>query len=81
VSASSDALQNGLDRADWRSIDLWQAALGTGGDFSRHDVEAFLDGNRVATGAEHDILAAALNDHFVDRHDDHPVHYWRELDL
>ena len=79
MTASSAALRAGLERAQWRSIDLWRATLGMGGDFTRHDIELFLNGKRSATRAEHDILASTFNDHFLDRNEDHPVRYWREL--
>lgn len=80
MSASSAALRRGLALAQWEPIDLWRAALGTGGHFTRHDIEALLDGGRAATPTEHDILASTLNDHFLDQDGGHSLRYWSELD-
>jgi hypothetical protein len=80
MTASSTTLGAGMDHAGWHAVDLWRAAIAIGGDFSRGDVDALLDGTRLATGAEHDILASTLNDHFVGHDEDHPILYWRDLD-
>jgi hypothetical protein len=80
MTTSSAVLEAGLERAHWHAVDLWRATLAVGGDFSRQDVESFLDGTRSATGAEHDILASTLNDHFVEHDANHPISYWRDLD-
>lgn len=76
---STAAINAGLQHAHWSTTDLWFAALGVGGGLSRADIEQITDGRRDATSAEHDVLAAALNDHFVDEGGDHPVAYWRDL--
>jgi hypothetical protein len=80
VSAdSSAAIRDGLGRAGWGPRELWVASIGIGGAFDPADVAGIADGTVDPTPLEHDILAAALNDHFVDRGGDHPVRYWREL--
>jgi hypothetical protein len=79
VTTSAAALREGLTRSEWTVTDLWRAALGVGGAFTRHDVDRFVRGAPGATQAEHDILASAFNDHFFDRHDVQPVRYWRDL--
>lgn len=79
ATASVRALLEGLERAHWGTVELWRAALGTGGSFSRGDIDEILAGRLVPTSHEHDVLASALNDHFVGRGEDHPVSYWREL--
>jgi hypothetical protein len=80
LSASSTAaLQLGFLRTGWSIDDLWLAVLGIGGVFRRRDVEGITSGGRSATPAEHDLLAAALNDYFVDHHQNHPVPNWRDL--
>ena len=78
-AASAAAIRDGLGRLRWSTTDLWRAALGVGGAFSTGDVEALASGERDATRSEHDILASALNDHFLDWGGDHPVPYWRDL--
>ena len=79
TTASATALQDGLDLAAWSNTDLWRAALGVGGAFSAGVVADLTSGARSPTGIEHDILAATLNDHFLDVGRDHPVPYWTQL--
>jgi hypothetical protein len=76
---SATTLRGGLAQAHWTVSDLWIAALGIGGAFSQADVQRITDGAQDATGIEHDILASALNDHFVSIAGDHPVRYWAAL--
>ena len=79
TQASAAAIREGLLRARWTLSDLWIATLGIGGAFSSADVVAIIDDRREATAAEHNILAAALNDYFTGEGHDHPVPYWRDL--
>jgi hypothetical protein len=66
MTASSVVLAAGTARAGWDAVDLWRAALAVGGGFARVDVEAIVAGTRPATRAEHDVLVATLNDHFIE---------------
>jgi hypothetical protein len=80
MSAESAAtLQEGLALAHWTITDLWVASVGIGGSFARTDVEHITAGTRTATQAEHDILAAAVNDHLTEQGLDQPVDYWHDL--
>jgi len=79
TTRTSTVVLDGLQRAGWTTSDLWVAAAGIGGDFSRPQVEAIAVGRSPATPMEHDILVAALNDRFVDMGEDHPLAYWVEL--
>jgi hypothetical protein len=80
ASAESTAtLQHGLQRTGWSIDQFWIAAIGIGGGFHYYDVQDIASGERAATPAEHDILASALNDYFVDRGQDHPVTLWQDL--
>ncbi len=65
--------------AGWSPAELWWAALGIGGAFTVLNVELIILGTVAATANEHDILAAALNDHFTAHGQDHPVRYWDDL--
>jgi len=76
---SAAALRRGLHLTGWNTSDLWVAAVAIGGAFSHRDVGQITSGERRATPAEHDILAAAFNDYFVDHGEDHPISYWSEL--
>jgi hypothetical protein len=57
------------------------AALSVGGALSRADVENLLSRERPFTEGVYDLLAAALNDRFVDRGLDHLVRYADELGI
>jgi hypothetical protein len=76
---STAVLAHGLADAQWNVTDLWIASVGIGGSFNRAEVEHITTGATDATALQHDILAAALNGHFTDRGEDHPVRYWRDL--
>lgn len=76
---SSEALRTGLAMSGLDVDALWSqcVALGSipGGDW----LEAVLDGTRARTAHEHDLVAQALNDHFVADQGDHPVRYATDL--
>ena len=76
---SAHALADGLAQAHWTHLDLWLAAIAVGGALTATDIVDLTTGHRDATAIEHDILAVALNDHFVALNQDHPVPYWHEL--
>ena len=76
---STAALQQGFRLTGWTVGELWLAAAGIGGALDRRDIEGITSGRRGATPVEHDIIAAALNDYFVDHGHNHPVAFWREL--
>jgi hypothetical protein len=77
--ASVAAIRLGLHLTDWNISDLWIAAAGIGGNLSHHDIDDIATGRHPATPIQHDILATALNEHILDQSDDHPIHYWRQL--
>ena len=76
---STSELQRGFRRTGWTVDDLWVAAVGVGGSLDHVDIAGITSGRRAATPLEHDVLATALNDFFVDRGQDHPVTIWSDL--
>ena len=78
-TASATAIHAGRQNAGWTITELWVAAIGIGGGFSWADIERIDGDTQDATPLEHDILASALNDHFTDLGQDHPVTYWNDL--
>jgi hypothetical protein len=78
-TTSAAAISTGRRNAGWSITQLWVAATGIGGGFSRADVDRISQDQQDATPIEHDILASALNDHFTDLGQDHPVPYWDQL--
>ncbi len=79
MADSTRALQTGLQLSGWTIDELWLAATGIGGALDQRDVRLITGGQRAATPAEHDILAAALNDYFVGRGQNHPIAPWHQL--
>ena len=77
--ASAEALRNGMRDAQWDTADLWVASVAMGGHFRQRDIELVALGTADLSPADHDVLAAALNDYFTELGQDHPVRYWRDL--
>lgn len=74
LEAARDML--GLSR-----LDLWLDYVGLGGNLSPADINAALSGQSSLSDADHDFLVQALNEHFVDRNENHPLPYADELPL
>jgi hypothetical protein len=70
------SLQDGMARSGMRFDELWLGQLALGGEASRLEVEAYVLGLLAADPYQHDLLAQALNECFLDRGEDHPVGYW-----
>jgi hypothetical protein len=68
-------LQNGFVRSGLSYHDLWWRQLAIGGDASALELEAYLLGLLNLSSHQHDLIAQALNEHYLDRNQDHPVAY------
>ena len=69
------SLAEGLARSGMGFDELWLRQLSIGGDAGRLEVEAYVLGLLVVDTFQHDVLAQAINEHFMERNDDHPVGY------
>jgi hypothetical protein len=69
-------LQEGMAQSELNFEELWLLQLAVGGDAGRLEVEAYVLGLLVADPHQHDLIAQALNECFLDRGMDHPVDYW-----
>jgi hypothetical protein len=81
TAESAAVIRHGLDLAHLSITDLWVASVGIGGGFTRYEITHIAAGTIGSTPLQHDILAAALNDHFTAAGQNHPVRYWRELSV
>jgi hypothetical protein len=63
-------LQSGLNYGE-----LWWRQVSVGGDASSLELEAYLLGLLPLSPHQHDLIAQALNEHFLDQGEDHPVAY------
>jgi hypothetical protein len=71
-----------LDRfrrdADLTRSELWLRYFELGGMSSALQLEAFLYGALVPTPHDHDVIAHALNERFVELGGNHPVPYLKD---
>jgi hypothetical protein len=81
--AAAEALRAGLAMSGFDADDLWLAGIALDADtHCPAELERILEGRADAvrlTAHEHDVLAQALNDHFVERGDGHLVRYSADL--
>ncbi|WP_132430468.1 hypothetical protein [Pseudonocardia endophytica] len=81
--AAAEALRAGLALSGLDVGDLWRASIALDQDaVPPAELHRILQSREDAvrlTAHEHDVLAQALNDHFVERGDGHPVRYSTEL--
>jgi hypothetical protein len=66
----------GLRRSQLSLQDLWIRYLAIGGSASELELEAYLLGLLKMDTYEHNVIAQALNEYFLDQGEDHPVGYW-----
>jgi hypothetical protein len=74
-SQPADALDQYRQRAGLTQADLWLRYCEVGGMSTALEVEAFLFGTLVPSDHDHDLVAQALNDRFVELGGNHPVPY------
>lgn len=72
VEAARNMLGLSLDQ-------LWVDYFTLGGSLSPDQIKAFLAGEHPLGDHDHDLLVHALNEHFIDQGDDHPLDYADEL--
>ena len=69
------SLSDGWDLSGLPLTELWLGYLGLGGTASPARVQAYARGLLPADSYQHNLIAQAINDHFTDRGEDHPVSY------
>jgi hypothetical protein len=57
--------------------DLWIRYLGLGGEATHDEMRGYVEGTARPSSHEHDVLAHALNERFMDMDMDSPVPYSR----
>ncbi|HEY2286267.1 MAG TPA: hypothetical protein VGH88_11045 [Streptosporangiaceae bacterium] len=72
------SLFDGLQRSGLTPAELWLRYYAVGGDAGEVEVEAYTLGLLHPDVHQHNLIAQALNEYFLDSHEDHPVSY-REL--
>ncbi len=68
-------LYQGLVLSGLSYDEIWRTQATFGGTASPLEVEAYVLGLLRPSAHQHDLLAQAINEHFLDRGEDHPVAY------
>ena len=69
------SLRDGMDLSGMSVQQLWLRYIGLGGCETPTDIQHQLLGTVAIGDHEHNLLAQAINEHFIERGQDHPVHY------
>lgn len=72
-------LETARQQAGLSVLELWLAYFALGGLAMLGDLEAILAGRTRVERHDHDLLALALNERFLDMDLDHPVPYFADL--
>jgi hypothetical protein len=68
-------LETGLNASGLSYRELWWRQLCIGGDAGPLELEAYVLGLLRCSPHQHDLIAQALNEHYLDQGGDHPVTY------
>jgi hypothetical protein len=69
------SLFEGLQRSGMTPAELWIKYYAIGGDAAELEVEAYVLGLLSPDDYQHNLIAQALNEYFLDHQQDHPVCY------
>jgi hypothetical protein len=69
------SLEGGMNLSGMSYSQLWMRQVSVGGDLDRLEVEAYVLGVLRPDSYRHNVLAQAINEHFIDQGGDHPVAY------
>lgn len=68
-------LEQGVEQAGLSFHEVWLRQLGVGGTASELEVEAYVLGLLSPDSYQHDLIAQAINERFLEVGSDHPVGY------
>lgn len=69
------SLSEGWDLSGLTLTELWLRYLAIGGTASPARLAAYAHGLLRPDSYQHNMIAQAINEHFIDRGEDHPVSY------
>jgi hypothetical protein len=75
---SIDVLEQALRDSGLSQDELWMRYFSLGGMSTALQVEGFVHGALVPTDHDHDLVAHALNERFVELGGNHPVPYYED---
>ena len=73
------SLEEGMNRSGMTWDNLWLRQLSVGGAIGELEVEAYVLGVLEPDAYQHDLIAQAINEYFLDNGGDHPVGYWSRI--
>jgi hypothetical protein len=68
-------LSDGWELSGLTVTELWLRYLAVGGTASPAQVDAYVHGRPDPDSHQHNLIAQAINEYFIDRGEDHPVSY------
>jgi hypothetical protein len=74
-SRGSMSLFDGVVASGMSFSEVWLRQISVGGIAAEVEVEAYLLGLLEPSAHQHDVLAQAINEHFIATGNDHPVAY------
>jgi hypothetical protein len=74
--ATGLGLYEGMMHAGMSVDDVWLGQRELGGDADSLSIEAYLLGLLRPDRYQHNLIAQAINEHFIGEGGDHPVAYW-----
>lgn len=74
-------LRAGIAHAEITFDVLWAGYFALGGMASPDQLRQIIDGNRVPSHLDYDLIAQAINETFLDQGGDHPVPYAEDIGL
>ena len=72
---SGISLQAGLQLSGMTFPELWLRYIAVSGTIGELELEAYVLGLLVLDDYQHNLIAQALNEHFLEQGQDHPVAY------
>jgi hypothetical protein len=72
-------LPAGMQASEMTYQELWLRYIAVSGDAGELELEAYVLGLLTPDAYQYNLIAQALNEHFIDRGEDHPVGYWDEV--
>jgi hypothetical protein len=77
MSTAGFTLSEGMDLAGLDYPSLWIRYVALGGNGTAEDLRRHVTGDSCQDDAEHNVIAQAINEAFMDRGENHPVAYRR----
>lgn len=75
MARSGLTLNQGFELSGMSFGQLWLRCIAMGDAVSELELEAYVLGLLVPDHHQHDVIAQAINEHFIERGQNHPVQY------